>query len=49
MRPARVADIEREVYPLNQVHIAADGIDIVEEFWIVRRTPRAIAVRKDHA
>ena len=42
MRPARVADIEREVYPLNQVHIAADGFDIVEEFRVVWGTPWAI-------
>lgn len=49
MRPARVGDIEREVYPLNQVHIAADGIDIVEEFWVLRGTPWAIAVGKDLA
>ena len=49
MRPARVGDIEREGYPLNQVHIAADGIDIVEEFWVVRGTPWAIAVGKDLA
>ena len=45
----RVTDIECEVYPLNQVHIPADIIDIVEELGAVRTAPRAIAVRKDPA
>lgn len=49
MRPMRVTDIECEVYPLNQVHIPADIIDIVEELGAVRAAPRAIAVRKDPA
>lgn len=29
MHPVLVADIERKVYPLNQGHIAADGVNIV--------------------
>lgn len=28
MHPVLVADIERKVYPLDQGHIAADGVDI---------------------
>lgn len=47
MHPVLVADIERKVYPLNQGHIAADGVDIVEEFWVVRGTPWAITMGKD--
>lgn len=39
MHPVLVAEIERKVYPLDQGHIAADGVDIVEEFWVVRGTP----------
>lgn len=49
MRPVRVIDLECELYPLNQVHIPADIIDIVEELGAVRAAPRAIAVRKDLA
>ena len=30
MRPMRVTDIERESYPVNQVHVPADGIDIAQ-------------------
>ena len=47
MHPVLVADIERKVYPLDQGHIAADGVDIVEEFWVVRGTPWAITMGKD--
>ena len=47
MHPVLVADIERKVYPLDQGHIAADVIDIVEEFWVVRGTPWAITMGKD--
>ena len=49
MRPVRVIDLECELYPLNQVHVPADIIDIVEELGAVRAAPRAIAVRKDPA
>ena len=47
MHPVLVADIERKVYPLDQGNIAADGVDIVEEFWVVRGTPWAITMGKD--
>ena len=47
MHPVLVADIERKVYPFDQGHIAADGVDIVEEFWVVRGTPWAITMGKD--
>ena len=49
MRHVRVIDLECELYPLNQVHVPADSIDIVEGLWVVRAAPRAIAVRKDPA
>ena len=49
MHPLRVIDLECELYPLNQVHIPTDIIDIVEELGAVRAAPRAIAVRKDPA
>ena len=49
MRPVRVIDLECELYPLNQIHVPADIIDIVEELGAVRAAPRAIAVRKDPA
>lgn len=49
MRPVRVIDLECEFYPLNQIHVPADIIDIVEELGAVRAAPRAIAVRKDPA
>ena len=49
MHPVLVADIERKVDPLNQGHIAADGVDIVEEFRVVWGTPWALTEGKDLA
>ena len=39
MHPLRVIDLECELYPLNQVHIPTDIIDIVEELGSVRASP----------
>ena len=30
MRPMSINRLERQLHPVNQAHIAADGIDIVE-------------------
>lgn len=44
VRPMSINRLERQLHPVNQAHIAADGIDIVESLSAVWGTPRAIAV-----